>query len=1035
MKKKLFFVVVVVVVLLIFIVPKGKNDSVNVNHENYGATSIKTGVEYLKSKANASSVSNYNAGNKGEMYTFSHLATGQTPVLTDYRYIGDNPNNYVYFNCINIQDVSTCEIWRIIGVFDVDKGNGQYEQRIKLVRGETLENYSVYDSDNDNYWYSSDVNNLLNNSYYSRSGDALSYGLNESARDLIADSKYYLGGFRQNASSFSSLYGNVDSLYLQERSNDYYDSDNVLRNTSWLGKVGLMYPSDNFYIYGKGVNNYCFENPNNCYDENASNGWFYKSLINGDGEGKGVWFITPRAECENGDCYYNLSIYSNGELIESNCNNVKYISPTVYLRNDVVISNGNGSSDNPYQVQTKEQYIDSLDYELDDKVYYNNELYRVIEDSSKNSDYVVVMKDVPLNKKYTDFYNDIDAGMYPYYYSDTCCYNEDKIVSKKTSGCNKDFDTSTIKKLLDNWSNNELDLDDLVLVDGYKVRLITVDELVNNLSFERKNNSSNETYYVSSSSSPNFINNTDFSTWTMSAVQSDNKVLAIGQSSYSYYKNVNESTEVKPVINLKKSTIGNKNSYNIGDEINYKNNKYYIISNSNMDYVTVIKDKSLSKKQIILYGESIDEFGKISYSDCNDNECIVDYDSSNIKKSISYWIDSNFDADDLKEIDGYKGRLLKFDELVRNWNLKKNTNNSDYSSSEIPDWMYKYTYFLMDTIDNNEGYYVKSSEKQVGKTNLANVTAKYVVRPVIYLKKSAINKYRFNSSNNLSSNGNLSCTKKYKKIKNIKYSKYNIGQVINYNGDMYYVIHNSSPDDNYVTLLRDNFISNQEVYSDNTSEENAKFVYFRSNECMSGNKTGCTNDYSRSNVKKIIDLWIKNSNIEKDLVSIDGYKARILKADELFENLGYDIHNGISRTRLYKKTDDVPKWIYEKNTNYWSMTGYEDNGSIIFIINKNGSVGFDDIQSNGSSYVYNSYAIRPVINLDKCAIDGGCEIEEIEVEDGCLEDDGLISKVVVTVANTLKYLPQIIFIISIVLIVGGLGILGYNYYKSRRERR
>ena len=117
------------------------------------------------------------------------------------------------------------------------------------------------------------------------------------------------------------------------------------------------------------------------------------------------------------------------------------------------------------------------------------------------------------------------------------------------------------------------------------------------------------------------------------------------------------------------------------------------------------------------------------------------------------------------------------------------------------------------------------------------------------------------------------------------------------------------------------------------------------------------------------------------------------------------------------------------------MTGYEDNGSIIFIINKNGSVGFDDIQSNGSSYVYNSYAIRPVINLDKCAIDGGCEIEEIEVEDGCLEDDGLISKVVVTVANTLKYLPQIIFIISIVLIVGGLGILGYNYYKSRRERR
>mgnify|MGYP003218369517 FL=1 len=36
------------------------------------------------------------------------------------RYYGADPNNYVYFNCnsYNSQNSSSCEKWRIIGVFD-----------------------------------------------------------------------------------------------------------------------------------------------------------------------------------------------------------------------------------------------------------------------------------------------------------------------------------------------------------------------------------------------------------------------------------------------------------------------------------------------------------------------------------------------------------------------------------------------------------------------------------------------------------------------------------------------------------------------------------------------------------------------------------------------------------------------------------------------------------------------------------------------------------------------------------------------------
>ena len=47
------------------------------------------------------------------------------------RYYGANPNNYIYFNCSDYsnQTSSTCETWRIIGVFD---------GKLKLIRGSQI---------------------------------------------------------------------------------------------------------------------------------------------------------------------------------------------------------------------------------------------------------------------------------------------------------------------------------------------------------------------------------------------------------------------------------------------------------------------------------------------------------------------------------------------------------------------------------------------------------------------------------------------------------------------------------------------------------------------------------------------------------------------------------------------------------------------------------------------------------------------------------------------------------------------------------
>ena len=51
------------------------------------------------------------------------------------RYYGADPNNYVYFNCnsYNSQNSSSCEKWRIIGVFD---------GKLKLIRSGSIGTYA-----------------------------------------------------------------------------------------------------------------------------------------------------------------------------------------------------------------------------------------------------------------------------------------------------------------------------------------------------------------------------------------------------------------------------------------------------------------------------------------------------------------------------------------------------------------------------------------------------------------------------------------------------------------------------------------------------------------------------------------------------------------------------------------------------------------------------------------------------------------------------------------------------------------------------
>ena len=324
---------------------------------------VPTATETLIAKANAESL-DYNSATdaqKKEMWTFSHEATEQTTALTDYRYIGANPNNYVKFND---------ELWRIIGVFDTDDGTGKVEKRLKIIRNESIGSYSWDNKDTTtgaegnngkNEWSDAKLNYLLNPGHESETAGGSLYwnrdagncyseqydgttacdftttGLTEKAKAMIGNAKWYLGG--------SSTYNDVTApiFYTRERGTGVYSG----RSTSWIGKVGLMYPSDYGYATSGGattnrasclakeISNWKDSSVSDC----KNNDWMYNSNI-------WQWTITPSQDSAN-----IFIVYYTGLVSSPYARNNYGVRPVVHLKSTIKVSSGTGEKDNPYIIE------------------------------------------------------------------------------------------------------------------------------------------------------------------------------------------------------------------------------------------------------------------------------------------------------------------------------------------------------------------------------------------------------------------------------------------------------------------------------------------------------------------------------------------------------------------------------------------------------------------------------------------------------------------------------------------------------------
>jgi len=125
---------IVIAIYSIVAITYRKSKNIFVDSIDYQDYINQKATDYLISKSNSIDTENYIAGDKKELYTFLQDTNNET----EYRYIGYTPNNYVYFNCDDDSNTDTCEIWRIIGVFEVEDESGNKEKRLKIMKNKSI---------------------------------------------------------------------------------------------------------------------------------------------------------------------------------------------------------------------------------------------------------------------------------------------------------------------------------------------------------------------------------------------------------------------------------------------------------------------------------------------------------------------------------------------------------------------------------------------------------------------------------------------------------------------------------------------------------------------------------------------------------------------------------------------------------------------------------------------------------------------------------------------------------------------------------
>ena len=331
---------------------KGKFDGLKITNGTKGNAEVKeitkptygiTAVEYITNLYDYDDISN-------------NLKRDNTKDQ-NIRYYGSDPNNYVKFNN---------ELWRIIGVF----GNN-----VKLVRSESVGSISWDSSESTinggwgiNQWGEStyedgtfypgsDLMQYLNKMYYGGTSVTCYDGTNnqittcptntldETSKSLIDNHIWNTGAIEYNTRTdtlafYSAERGTVNGKTCT--SGDWCN-DTVTRTTEWTGYIALPYVTDWAYASSESVCETNLQKQGSLgVDICKNNNWMHYGSTYKDI----TWYLSPSAHSTDAKNFW--IVRGDGFVTGGYAAYPFSVFPTLYLKSNVLIESGNGTSSDPY---------------------------------------------------------------------------------------------------------------------------------------------------------------------------------------------------------------------------------------------------------------------------------------------------------------------------------------------------------------------------------------------------------------------------------------------------------------------------------------------------------------------------------------------------------------------------------------------------------------------------------------------------------------------------------------------------------------
>ena len=263
-----------------------------------------------------------------------------------YRYQGNNPNNYVSFNN---------QLWRIIGYVPVclevtpitedttingvefKQGEAQctkWENRVKIIKADPIGAYvyneSRYGAANNIVWIGSSIQELLNSCYLGKKDVCSKYCYAHSTTQGVCN-------YSQNGINENDSYGNmIEGVYYNMGMSNGYSSSSVVyanevkKQVSEKSMTGLMYASDFGYAISGYTGNLGYSSANS----QMVNNWLFGQSYE--------WTMTAFSSSNP------VVVINTGGLTGNNAFYGYAVRPVLYLQSNVNKLSGDGSIASPY---------------------------------------------------------------------------------------------------------------------------------------------------------------------------------------------------------------------------------------------------------------------------------------------------------------------------------------------------------------------------------------------------------------------------------------------------------------------------------------------------------------------------------------------------------------------------------------------------------------------------------------------------------------------------------------------------------------